>query len=141
MEKNKTDKISKTRQKINKLYEENEYASLEQNKNRARSLTVGTAGGGVIELGMRGDYANLWYQLQPVEAVELINQLASVSGLEIAMRPKQDFSTWRGWDTSLPASIHWVGAAPWQLSEEQRLELEAMKAKNIKSIQSSNESE
>jgi hypothetical protein len=134
-------KISKTRQKIHKLYEENEYASLEQNKNRARSLTVGSAGGGILELSMRGDYANLWYQLQPVESVELINQLAAAVGLEIAMRPRQDFASWRGWDTSLPPSVHWKGAAPWQLTDEQRLELEAIKEKNIKAIQSSNESE
>jgi hypothetical protein len=28
-----------------------------------------------------------------------------------------------------------MGAAPWQLSEDQRLELEAAKAKNIKAIE------
>lgn len=132
-------KVSKTRQKIHELYEENEFANLKQTQTRARSFTIGTTTGGIIEVGMRGDFANLWYLLQPVEAVEIINQLAAAAGLEIAMRPRQDFATWRGWDTSLPPSIHWMGAAPWQLSEEQRAELEAVKAKNIKAIEQSKE--
>lgn len=132
-------KVSKTRQKIHELYEENELANLQQTQTRARSFTVGTTTGGIIEVGMRGDFANLWYLLQPVEAVEIINQLAAAAGLEIAMRPRQDFATWRGWDTSLPPSVHWMGAAPWQLSEEDRAQLEAAKAKNIKAIEQSRE--
>ena len=132
-------KVSKTRQQIHELYEENELANLKQSQTRARSFTVGTTTGGIIEVGMRGDFANLWYLLQPVEAVEIINQLAAAAGLEIAMRPRQDFATWRGWDTSLPPSVHWMGAAPWQLTEEQRAELEAVKAKNIKAIDQSQE--
>ena len=132
-------KISKTRQKIHDLYEENELANLQQSQTRARSFTVGTTTGGIIEVGMRGDFSNLWYLLQPVEAVEIINQLAAAAGLEVAMRPRQDFATWRGWDTSLPPSVHWMGAAPWQLSDEQRAELEAVKAKNIKAIEQSKE--
>lgn len=134
-------KTSKMRQKIHDLYEENEYASIKQNQTRARSLSVGPCGGGVIELNMRGDFSNLWYQLPPVEAIELIGQLASAAGVEIAIRPKHDFSSWRSWDTSLPGSIAWMGSAPWQLSEEARLEIEAAKSKNIKSIESSDEPE
>jgi hypothetical protein len=134
-------KVSKTRQKINALCEENEYASMKQNQTRARSLSVGTAGGGIIELNMRGDYGNLWYQMQPTEAIEIIGQIAAASGIEIAMRPRQDFSSWRSWDTSLPPSVAWMGAAPWQLTEEARMELEAAKAKNIKAIGGSDESE
>jgi hypothetical protein len=132
-------KLSKTRQKIHELYEENELANLQQSQTRARSFTVGTTTGGIIEVGMRGDFSNLWYLLQPVEAVEIINQLAAAAGLEVAMRPRQDFATWRGWDTSLPPSVHWIGTAPWQLSDEQRAELEAVKAKNIKAIEQSKE--
>jgi hypothetical protein len=130
-------KVSKTRQKINALCEENEYASMKQNQTRARSLSVGTAGGGIIELNMRGDYGNLWYQMQPTEAIEIIGQIAAASGIEIVMRPRQDFSSWRSWDTSLPSSVAWMGAAPWQLTEEARMELEAAKAKNIKAIRGS----
>lgn len=133
-------KISKTRQRINQIYEENELASLEQNKSRARSFTIGTTTGGIIEVGMRGDFSSLWYLLQPVEAVEIIGQIAAAAGIEIAIRPRQDFASWRGWDTSLPPSVHWLGTAPWQLSDEARAELEAAKAKNIKAIEGTDES-
>jgi hypothetical protein len=133
-------KLSKTRQEIHSLYEANELANLKQNQTRARSLSVGTAGGGVIELNMRGDFSNLWYQMQPTEAIEIIGQLAAASGIEIAMRPRQDFASWRSWDATLPASVAWMGAAPWQLSEEDRALLAEHKAKNIKSIEASDES-
>lgn len=135
-------KVSKTRQKIHEIYEQNELAALQQNQTRARSFAIGAASGGVIEVSMRGDYSNLWYLLQPVEAVEIINQLAAAAGVEVAMRPRQDFAAWRSWDTSLPPSVHWMGAAPWQIDEEARQQLEAAKAKNIKAIEESqNESE
>ena len=39
----------------------------------------------------------------------------------------------------MPGSVHWMGAAPWQLEEQQRVELEAAKAKNIKAIEQSKE--
>ncbi len=133
-------KVSKTRQKINELYEENEFANVKANQTRARSLSVGTAGGGVIELNMRGDFGALWYQLQPTEAIEIIGQLAAAAGVEIAMRPRQDFASWRSWDPSLPSSVAWMGAAPWQLSDSARAELEEVKVKNIKSLKSSDES-
>lgn len=135
-------KVSKTRQKIQEIYEQNELASLQQNQTRARSFTVGATSGGIIEVCMRGDFTNLWYLLQPVEAVEIINQLAAAAGIEVAMRPRQDFASWRSWDTSLPPSVHWMGSAPWQLDQEARQQLEAAKAKNIKAIEESqNESE
>jgi len=133
-------KLSKTRQEIHRQYEENELADLKQRQTRARSLAVGTAGGGVIELNMRGDFANLWYQMQPTEAIEIIGQLAAASGIEIAMRPRNDFASWRSWDLTLPASISWVGTAPWQLSEEDRNLLAEVKVKNIKAIEASDDS-
>lgn len=114
---------SKIRQEIQKKYEENELASLTQIQNRARSFSVGTASGGVIELNMRGDFANLWYILQPVEAVEIIEQLAAAAGLEILKRPKQDFSAWRSWDFDQPDSSSWKGAAPWQISDKEKRKL------------------
>lgn len=132
-------KISKTRQQIQNLYEENELAGLKQNQSRGRSLTVGTAGGGIIELCIRADFSSLWYQLPPTEAVELIGQLASAAGVEIAMRPRQDFAAWRSWDPNLPASVAWMGAAPWQLSAEDRALLAEAKAKNIKAIEGSDD--
>jgi hypothetical protein len=108
------------RKKINTIYEENEYANLQQNKNRARSLTVGTAFGGAIEVNMRGDYHSLWCILNPVEAIEIAEQLAAAAGVQIAMRPKNDFSAWRGWDVDNIDYVHWKGAAPWQVAPENR---------------------
>ena len=132
-------KVTKARKQIHDLYEQNELANLKANQTRARSLTIGTATGGIIEVGMRGDFSSLWYLLQPTEAVEIIGQLAAAAGIEIAMRPRQDFASWRSWDTSMPPSVAWMGAAPWQLSDEARAELEAAKAKNIKSIEAVDE--
>ncbi len=110
-------KESKIRKKINEIYEENELANLEANKYRARSFTVGTAFGGIIEVSMRGDYNHLWCLLQPVEAVEFIEQLAAAAGLQVATRPKQDFSTWRGWNVDTE-NRYWVGSAHWQLGSD-----------------------
>ena len=130
-------KISKTRQKIHDVYEENEYASLKQNQSRARSLTIGNTTGGIIEVNMRSDFSHLWYSLHPVEAVEIIEQLAAAAGLQVAMRPKQDFTSWRSWDTTIPGSAHWLGAAPWQLPDEEREYLGQVRAKNIQAIEES----
>lgn len=109
-------KQSEIRKKINKIYEENELANLLTNKSRARSVTVGTAFGGSVELSMRGDYANLWAILQPVEVVELVEQLAAGVGLEIAIRPRQDFATWRGWSTDAD-DRYWAGIGNWQIQQ------------------------
>lgn len=110
-------KESKIRQKINEIYEENELANLESNKNRARSFTVGTAFGGIIEVSMRGDFHNLWCLLQPVEAVEFIEQIAAAAGLQVALRQKQDFASWRGWNVDTE-NKYWVGSAHWQLGDD-----------------------
>ena len=114
------DKQSKMRQKIHDLCEENELLSIEQNRNRARSITVGTAFGGIVEINMRSDIASVYAQMQPTEAIELIEQLAAGVGVEIAMRPKQDFASWRGWEEVIGErigfdQIAWKGAAAWQL--------------------------
>lgn len=114
--KNKKEAKSKIREKINQIYEENEYANLVQNKNRSRSITVGTSFGGSVEVSMRGDYHQLWATLQPVEVVELIEQLASGVGLQVAIRPKQDFAAWRGWNVD-DENRYWAGAAPWQIED------------------------
>lgn len=110
-------KESKLRKRINEMYEENELANLEANKYRARSFTVGTAFGGIIEVSMRGDYNHMWCILQPVEAVEFIEQLAAAAGLQVALRPKQDFSSWRGWNVDTD-NKYWVGSAHWQLGDD-----------------------
>ncbi len=137
--KNKNQKIkSKIREKIHKIYEENEYANLIQNKNRSRSITVGTAFGGIVEISMRGDYHSLWSSLQPVEVVELIEQLASGIGLQVAMRPKQDFASWRGWNADAD-DRYWSGTAPWQIehsSETHRALLQEQKSNDTMSSKS-----
>ena len=74
------------------------FKSFKNNVNRARSITVGTAFGGVTEVSMRGDGCeSLWVILQPVEVTELIHQLASNIGCHINLQPRQDFASWRHW--------------------------------------------
>lgn len=119
-------KNSKMRQKINDLYEENEYYSIKANQNRARGVTVGTAFGGVVEISLRSETGFIYALIQPTEVVELIEQLAAGIGVEIAMRPKQNFASWRGWEEVIDQRIGWdriawKGAAAWQLGGE-RLE-------------------
>jgi hypothetical protein len=116
----RSNKPSKLRQKINKLCEENEYLSIKQNRNRARSIAVGTAFGGIPEITLRADIATVYAQMQPTEVIELIEQLAAGVGVEIAMRPKQNFASWRGWEEVVQQrigfdKIAWKGAAAWQL--------------------------
>jgi len=108
------------REKINRLCEENEFLSIKQNQNRARSITVGTAFGGVVEINMRSDIASVYAQMQPTEAIELIEQLAAGVGVEVAMRPKVNFASWRGWEEVIDQRISWdkigwKGTAAWQL--------------------------
>ena len=108
------------REKINRLCEENEFLSIKQNQNRARSITVGTAFGGVVEINMRSDIASVYAQMQPTEAIELIEQLAAGVGVEVAMRPKVNFASWRGWEEVIDQrigwdKIGWKGTAAWQL--------------------------
>lgn len=127
--------VSATRKKIHEFYEQQEFLSIQQNTNRARSVTVGTAFGGVVELIVRSDYATVWAQMQPVEAIELMEQIAAGCGVEIAMRPKQNFASWRGWQEIINQevrieSIEWKGTAPYQLRQQEesdRLLKESMK--------------
>ena len=139
----KEQKPSKMRQKIHDMCEENEYLSIAQNRNRARSITVGTAFGGVVEINMRSDIASVYSQMQPTEAIELIEQLAAGVGVEIAMRPKNDFASWRGWEEVIDSKISirhasWKGAAAWQLPPE---ELEPKKLESAKEEESKAELE
>ena len=111
---------SQTRKRINDLYEENEYDSVNAMRHRARSITCGTAFGGVVEVSMRTESDYMYAQMQPTEAIEFIEQLAAGVGVEIAMRPKLDFAAWRGWEEVIDQRIGfdriaWKGAAAWQL--------------------------
>ena len=97
-----------------KLHEaEQSFRTLKSNAQRARSVTVGTAFGGVVEIALRGDSGDaLWCLLQPVEAIELINQLAAGIGCHIAIKPREDFSSWRGWSLSEAERLTLNGHAP-----------------------------
>lgn len=120
---------SDIREQINRIYEENELANLLQNKNRARSVAAGTAFGGSIEISMRGDYSSLYAIMQPVEVVEFIEQLAASAGLQVALRPKHDFASWRGWNSDIDDK-YWAGSAPWN---QQRLD----ESKEVKLLEGS----
>jgi hypothetical protein len=67
---------------------------------RGRSITAGTAFGGVTEISIRGDGQDLWVILQPSEVLEFIHQLAGVVGCHINIKPREDFGSWRGWKKS-----------------------------------------
>lgn len=85
--------------KVEELNLEKTYNSMRGEINRSRSVTVGTAFGGTTELSMRGDNGqNLWCVMQPVEVVELINQLAANVGCHVALKPREDFASWRVWN-------------------------------------------
>ena len=132
----KRQQISQRRKEINDFCEENELLSMQQNRNRARSITVGTAFGGVLEIHMRSDIGSVYAQLQPTEALELAEQITAGCGVEIAMRPKQNFASWRGWeeviDGRIPTEqIAWKGAAPWQLEMEEQRKLKSTEEKDV----------
>ena len=103
-------------------------------KNRGRSISVGAACGGTIEISMRGDADDMYVQLQPTEAVELLNSLAAQCGLDIGTRPKEDYATWRSWDPrTLPERTH-VGLGVRQLSDQAREKLIARKETELKRV-------
>lgn len=97
-----------------KLFDaEQRLRSLKSNMSRSRSVTVGTAFGGTTEISMRGDAGEvLWCLLQPVEAIELIHQLAANVGCHIAIKPREDFSSWRGWKVTEEEKLHLQGHPP-----------------------------
>ena len=73
---------------------------MKSNTTRARSITVGTAFGGVTEISMRGEGSEyLWVLMQPVEVTEFIHQLAGSIGCHINVQPRNDFASWRSWRT------------------------------------------
>lgn len=122
-------KSSELREKIHALHEENEYKATLDNRGRCRSITVGTAFGGTIEITLRNEFSTMYALLQPVEAVEFMEQIAAGCGIELAMRPKQNFTSWRGWAFDDESSNSYMkGSAPWQLEgQEFNKKLQAMR--------------
>lgn len=77
---------------------------------RGRSVSVGTAFGGASEISIRrGDGSHTWVIMQPVEVVELINQLAANIGCHIHLQPRQDFASWRAWNHTQEELEHFRG--------------------------------
>lgn len=73
--------------------------SLEANKNRAQSVSIGMSGSGTTEITMRGeDGTFLWNIYQPVQVTEFIHQLAASIGCHIHIQPRKDFGSWREWN-------------------------------------------
>lgn len=103
------EKFKKIREKQADMDVEN----LESNRNRARSITVGTAFGGTTEIMMRSDGGrHIWCVMQPVEVVELIHQLAANVGCQVAIKPREDFASWRDWKLTEEERKHYGNWAP-----------------------------
>lgn len=84
--------------KIDKLLRLRQLESMEADKNRAQTVSVGRAGSGETEISLRGvDGTYLFAILHPAEVVELIHQMAASNGLHIALKPRDDFASWREW--------------------------------------------
>ena len=86
------------KKKIEQLQYQQEVEGFESNVNRSRSITIGTSFGGTTEISMRGNGDRFLYCImQPVEVIELIHQLAANVGCHIAIKPRDDFGSWREW--------------------------------------------
>jgi hypothetical protein len=100
-------------EKLRQMEAEMDLENRESNRNRARSITVGTAFGGTTEVMMRSDGGrHIWCTMQPTEVVELIHQLAANVGCNIALKPRNDFASWRDWRVSEAEKKHLNGHAP-----------------------------
>lgn len=84
--------------------------SMKEMTTRARSIVVGTAFGGTSEISMRRpDGTVTWALMQPVEMVELINQMAAAIGCHVHLQPRQDFASWRSWNHTPEELEHYRG--------------------------------
>ena len=93
-------KFEETQEKLNEIEAQMSVESRLGDLNRARSISVGTCFGGTTEIVLRGiGDRYLWSPMQPVEVIELIHQLAANVGCHIALKPREDFSSWREWKT------------------------------------------
>jgi hypothetical protein len=96
---------SKHEEELQRLMEKNHVEqtklAIEADKNRAHTVSVGHSGGGSIEIMMRGYGGSYLFNVyQPVEVIELINQLSACIGCHIHIQPRNDFSSWREWNIS-----------------------------------------
>lgn len=106
-------KPSEVKKKLAELRDQQELVNRMGELSRARSVTVGTAFGGTTEISMRAsDGTHVWCLLQPVETIELIHQLAANVGCHIAIKPREDFSSWRGWKVTEEERLQLNGHPP-----------------------------
>ncbi len=105
----KTDK----QKKLDEIVAQQEICNYESSLTRARSVTLGTAFGGITEISMRSHEGYVvWSPLQPVEVIELIHQLAANVGCHINIQPRNDFSSWREWRITEQEKLHLNGRPP-----------------------------
>jgi hypothetical protein len=98
---------------IKELENRQRVAAHESTLNRARSITVGTSFGGTTEVSMRSEGNGFLYCImQPVEVLELIHQLAANIGCHIAVKPRDDFGSWREWRVPDAEKQHLQGHPP-----------------------------
>lgn len=84
--------------------------SLKSEMKRSRSFSIGTRFDGSTEISMRTNDGELvWCSFQPVETLELINQLAANIGCHIKIVPRQDFGAWRDWRLTPEELAHYRG--------------------------------
>lgn len=101
------------RKRLDGIKNRQEVEGYESNFSRARSITVGTSFGGTTEVSMRGNGDKFLYcVMQPVEVIELIHQLAANVGCHIAIKPRDDFGSWREWRVSEAEKKHLNGHPP-----------------------------
>jgi len=106
-------KTSELQKQLDELRNKQELANRLGEFSRARSVTVGTAFGGTTEVSMRSaDGSYIWCLMQPAETIELIHQLAANVGCHIALKPRDDFSSWREWRVSEAEKKHLNGHPP-----------------------------
>ena len=108
---------SKHEEALQKVMEENHLETakrqIQAEKNKAQSVSIGSCGGGALELVMRGVGGSYLFNVyQPVEAIELINQLAAAVGCHIHIQPRKDFASWREWDEVSEEQRNHLGASP-----------------------------
>lgn len=115
MEKYKNFSIKELEKEIERQDRLSKLSHLKNNESRAQAITIGSAGGGTTEITMRGCNGSfLWNVYQPVEVVELINQLAANIGCHIAIKPREDFASWRHWkDTDAKPAFMGIQEAPY----------------------------
>jgi hypothetical protein len=75
---------------INRHNDEMAVSSSADRVNRARSVTVGTAMNGMVEIMMRTDERYIWVVLNPSEVIELAYQMAASVGCNALFQPRNN---------------------------------------------------